>query len=335
MTFSSSFFVVLCLSLSSIGFASLVPQYRPLIAFGTALRPITTAPPALVSEEDVVFAVKQTLSNTKSHSLEDDENALNVHLQHAQPLDVLALFLFPEMSSSSLSLQLDAYSPKAKKENNPSFIQSLLSSSSSSIFSSSMYCNNNNNNNNNECSLSLEERLQELKPIVLDNENGCASIASLLNSKQSSSLFSNQNGQKTHLLIIKMSAKKSFEENDLCIQQISSLLQSRSQANRFVALITANKPLEKNIHVDFNDKPQPMQAIRSFENTAAPLTSTSSSNTTNTTDEGITRLSSIGMLSLLIGFFMIIVAAIGISCVAGIETPVRWSTRPIPIGKEY
>jgi len=284
---------------------------------------------------DVVHTsdVRSLFTHLISHANTNSKLASYVNTAPVAP-EVIVAFIYPKLSSTHASRLTSAYASNAK----PSFLQTAISSSTSSLtvpyVSSRTFLHDTLVSAVSTASPKSQIIASKLESKQDSGVTGCNALLNHL--QEDSAIFSNR---LTDLIILSYDDTLDHEN---CMSRVISHVDSHTNGH-FVTVLTA-EPTVTPVQMVFLDGTEPA----SYWN--APLATTEFAlgssgaikpriqaiNTSYYSGRpGVTRVTPDTMFALFLAFFMVFVIYTGATCVMSVETPVRFSSTPLQLAKEY
>jgi len=272
--------------------------------------------------------VSHKASNTK----------LNAFVNKAQPTpEVLLAFIYPQLSSLQSSSLTGAYAIDPQ----PSFLKSMVSSSSNSLSIPYVLLEGTSSlsgtlvNSVSSASPKAQVLASEPEPSQKSGLSGCDALLNHI--QEESRLFSNG---VTDVVIVHYDHTK---DNVHCMDRVVDYVNQHTHG-KFVTLLSAETSSANPLQMVFSDgseSPHFESRPLSFAEFAVESRPGSKFQTSATTGYvpvvyvGVQYVTPNTMVALFLMFFMLFVIYIGATCVRDIETPVRFSSTPLQLSKEY
>jgi len=278
--------------------------------------------------------VRSLFSRLISHSTPKTKLSSYVNTAQAVP-EVILAFVYPQLSSTHASRLTSAYASKT----NPSFLETAVSSSTSSV--SIPYVLSHASLSDTLVSvISSVSPKSQLIASQLDSSKqaGVTGCDALLNHLQEDpTIFTNG---LTDLILL---SYDDTQDHENCMSRVVSHV-SKNTNGAYVALLTS-EPSATPVQMVFADGTEPASfwnapvSMTEFAAGASPsspkVRTMAPASSYYASYPGVTRVTPNTMVALFLAFFMVFVIYTGATCVMSVETPVRFSSTPLQLAKEY
>jgi len=283
--------------------------------------------------------ISSLITNLVNHrSITQTQSKLGSYVNKAESApEVLIAFLYPQLSSSDASRLAGGYS-SASSPLSASFLQSALKESQSSLSLPFILTHSSLRHEivNVISSNSPNSLLYAASDIGSSDKSltGCDAILNHL--QEDPAIFSNG---ITDLLLIPYDHTKDAGN---CMDRLMTLVDQKTNG-KFISLVSAEQAAAKPIQMVFFDGTENPHFTKSsmlfsefaVDSRPGKFHVSSTSGYAVVVYLGVQYVTSDTMVALFLAFFMVFVIYTGATCVMYIETPVRYSSTPLQLAKEY
>jgi len=260
-------------------------------------------------------------------------SALSAYLSGSSKPEVILAFVYPQLSSSDVTLQSGGYSQEQPHSYPLSSLKTLLSSSRSSLSVPFVSLDPVSSSVSQHLISTLSQAPSRTKAAQIEGGgvvgNGLSGCDALLHDIQEDvSIF--QNGI-TDLILVHYHHEK---DRTGCMTRLLDYVDDHT--SNFIGVVSADRSQRTPILLELEDLSGPSDKRVFLETIQFDVTTSSLyPNATNGSYPGVLNANADSLFVVLLGFFLVFILLMAVNCLMSVETPPRFTTIPLQISKEY